>query len=110
MREKLSGSDDEDNYRRISSKNEADLTKNGDKVEKIGDLTPVQDFELMMSRRDNPEWVNRAITEMKNKIHDLIEDSYEGDNYPKALDLLVALRKGCILEQVLTLSLSLSLL
>ncbi|XP_048131900.1 ATP-dependent DNA helicase 2 subunit KU80 isoform X3 [Rhodamnia argentea] len=99
MREKPSGSDEEDNYRRITSKNKVDLIENGVKVEKIGDLTPVQDFELMMSRRDNPEWINRAITEMKNKIHDLIEDSIEGDNYPKALDLLVALRKGCILEQ-----------
>lgn len=106
MQEKPSGSDDEDKYRRISSKNEVDLIENGGKVEKIGDSTPVQDFESMMSRRDSPEWVNRAITEMKNKIHDLVEDSYEGDNYPKALDLLVALRKGCILEQVLTLSLS----
>ncbi|GFY94244.1 Ku80 family protein [Actinidia rufa] len=26
------------------------------KVEKVGDSTPVQDFEAMMSRRDSPEW------------------------------------------------------
>lgn len=70
------------------------------KIEKIGDLTPVQDFETLMSRRDGPEWIGKAIKDMKNKIFDLVEDSYEGDNYPKALECLVALRKGCILEQV----------
>lgn len=71
------------------------------KVEKIGDLTPVQDFEALISRRDSPNWVVKAINEMKNKIFDLVEDSHEGDNYPKALECLVALRKGCILEQVI---------
>lgn len=69
------------------------------KVEKIGDLTPVQDFEAMISRRDSPDWVVKAIKDMKDKIFDMVEDSHEGDNYPKALDCLVALRKGCILEQ-----------
>ncbi|XP_057980916.1 ATP-dependent DNA helicase 2 subunit KU80 isoform X2 [Malania oleifera] len=68
-------------------------------VEKIGNSTPVQDFEAMMARRDNPEWVSKAIKDMKNKVFDLVEDSYEGDNYDKALECLVALRKGCILEQ-----------
>ncbi|ESW31064.1 hypothetical protein PHAVU_002G205800 [Phaseolus vulgaris] len=69
------------------------------KVEKIGDLTPAQDFEALISRRDSPDWVVKAINEMKNKIFDLVEDSHEGDNYPKALECLVVLRKGCILEQ-----------
>ena len=70
------------------------------KVEKVGDSTPVQDFEAMMSRRDSPEWVNKAIKNMKNKIFDLVEDSCEGDTYQKALECLVSLLKGCILEQV----------
>ncbi|GFY94271.1 Ku80 family protein [Actinidia rufa] len=69
------------------------------KVEKVGDSTPVQDFEAMMSRRDSPEWVNKAIKDMKNKIFDLVEDSCDGDTYQKALECLVSLRKGCILEQ-----------
>ncbi|WJX49311.1 ATP-dependent DNA helicase II subunit 2 [Trifolium repens] len=69
------------------------------KVEKIGDLTPVQDFEAMISRRDSPDWVLKAIKDMENKIFGMVEDSHEGDNYPKALECLVALRKGCILEQ-----------
>ncbi|CAL5211059.1 unnamed protein product [Lathyrus oleraceus] len=69
------------------------------KVEKIGDSTPVQDFEAMISRRDSPDWVLKAINDMKNKIFDMVEDSHEGDNYAKAVECLVALRKGCILEQ-----------
>lgn len=70
------------------------------KIETIGDLTPVQDFEAMISRRDSPEWVSKAIYGMKNKVIDLVESSYEGDTYPKALECLVALRKGCVIEQV----------
>lgn len=70
------------------------------KVEKIGDSTPVQDFESMMLRRDGAEWVNKAITNMKTIILQLITDSFEGDNFQKVLDCLIALRKGCILEQV----------
>ncbi|KAF7801228.1 ATP-dependent DNA helicase 2 subunit KU80 isoform X1 [Senna tora] len=69
------------------------------KVEKIGDITPVQDFEAMISRRDSPDWVVKAIKDMSNKIFDLVEDSHEGDAFPKAIECLVALRKGCILEQ-----------
>lgn len=102
VREKPSGSDDEKDYYGISASTAIDTTdsKTTAKVEKIGDLTPVQDFEALISCRDSPEWVNKAIKEMINKIYDLIEDSYGGDNYPRALELLVALRKGCILEQV----------
>lgn len=70
------------------------------KVEKVGDVNPVKDFEEMMSRRDHPKWINKAIQEMKNRIFDLVEDSCEGDTFHKALQCLVALRKGCILEQV----------
>ncbi|KAK3036017.1 hypothetical protein RJ639_030718 [Escallonia herrerae] len=69
------------------------------KVEKIGDSTPVQDFEAMMSCRDSPEWISKAIEEMKRKIFNLVEDSCDGDTYQKALELLAALRNGCILEQ-----------
>ncbi|KAL9385590.1 hypothetical protein Peur_022600 [Populus x canadensis] len=69
------------------------------KVEKIGDSSPVQDFEAMMSRRDSPDWVSKAIQDMKNKIYSLVENSYDGDNHGKALECLLALRKGCILEQ-----------
>lgn len=69
-------------------------------VDKVGNLNPIEDFEAMMLRRDSAEWVNKAIKDMKNLIFDLVENSYEGNTYQKALDCLLALRKGCILEQV----------
>ncbi|KAK9103571.1 hypothetical protein Sjap_020825 [Stephania japonica] len=68
-------------------------------VSQIGDKTPVEDFKAMMARRDGVEWVNKAMKEMKSFIYDLVENSYEGDAYCKALDCLIALRKGCIVEQ-----------
>ncbi|XP_077245146.1 ku80 family protein isoform X2 [Tasmannia lanceolata] len=68
-------------------------------VEKIGNSTPVQDFETMIARRDSSEWVNKAIRDMKNLIWDLLENSYQGDTYDKAMECLVALRRGCVLEQ-----------
>ncbi|XP_019189359.1 PREDICTED: ATP-dependent DNA helicase 2 subunit KU80 [Ipomoea nil] len=88
IREKPTGSDEEGE--RASTKV---------KSEKIGNINPVQDFEDMISRRDSPEWVNKAIQEMKNKIFYLVENSLEGDTYQKALECLVALRNGCIVEQ-----------
>ncbi|GAB4844364.1 ATP-dependent DNA helicase II subunit 2 [Ancistrocladus abbreviatus] len=104
-REKPSGSDEEKED--LQDTHIANRLKPSDsienssavKVEKIGDLTPVQDFEAILQRTDNPDWVNKAIEGMKKKIHDLVEDSHERDNYNKALECLVALRKGCILEQ-----------
>ncbi|KAK9143693.1 hypothetical protein Syun_013093 [Stephania yunnanensis] len=68
-------------------------------VSQIGDKTPAEDFEAMMARRDGVEWVNKAMKDMKSFIYDLVENSYEGDAYSKALDCLIALRKGCIVEQ-----------
>lgn len=69
-------------------------------VEKIGNISPVQDFEAMLSHRDNPDWVSKAIKGLKSKILELVEDSVAGNNYDKAVECLVALRKGCVLEQV----------
>lgn len=67
-------------------------------------MTPVQDFEAMISRRDGTQWVSKAITDMKNRIFDMVENSCEGDTYQNAHECLVALRKGCILEQVCSLT------
>ncbi|KAF2282667.1 hypothetical protein GH714_043777 [Hevea brasiliensis] len=101
LQEKPSGSDDEGGYGDTSNalaikSDESQLLA---KADKIGDLTPVQDFEAMMSRRDNPDWVAKAIKDMENKICNMVENCKGGDNYCKALECLVALRKGCILEQ-----------
>ena len=92
---KLSGSDEEKSYQDATNV----LAVKPVKVEKIGDSSPVQDFEAMMSHRDSPDWVSKAIQDMKNKIYSLIENFYDGDNHGKALECLFALRKGCILEQ-----------
>lgn len=97
MREKVS---DEEGKENITAPATNLIEYTSIKVEKIGDSTPVQDFEAMISRRDSPDWVLKAINDLKNKIFDMVEDSHEGDNYTKAVECLVALRKGCILEQV----------
>ncbi|KAI9182708.1 hypothetical protein LWI28_028090 [Acer negundo] len=99
--EKPSGSDErngDDNVSDALAINSIE-SKPVTKVEKIGDLTPIQDFEAMMSRRDSPDWVGKAIEDMKKKIFNLVENSNEGDDFSKAVELFVALRKGCILEQ-----------
>ena len=45
------------------------------KIEQIGSLTSVQDFEAMLARRDSDEWVPKAIREMKNLITDMLDSS-----------------------------------
>ncbi|XP_010544652.1 PREDICTED: ATP-dependent DNA helicase 2 subunit KU80 [Tarenaya hassleriana] len=89
LREKPSGSDDENDRMDVEAENKS-------LVDKIRDANPVQDFEAMMSRRDSPDWVDKAIVEMKNKILKLIE---EPDGEDKALACLLSLRKSCVLEQ-----------
>ncbi|XP_021280153.1 ATP-dependent DNA helicase 2 subunit KU80 [Herrania umbratica] len=98
--EKPSGSNHEDGDADVSAQAVNSIEKSPVvKIEKIGDLTPVQDFEVIMSRRDSPEWVGKAIKEMRDKILGLLSDSHEGDNHLKALECIAGLRKGCILEQ-----------
>lgn len=70
------------------------------KVEKIGNQSPIQDFEAMMARRDSSKWVRKAIEEMQNYIANMLENSHERDAFQKAVECLKALRKGCIIEQV----------
>ncbi|PON67235.1 Ku [Parasponia andersonii] len=100
--EKPSGSNEGNDYALVPAQSVNPNTNESTssvKVEEIGDLTPRQDFEAMIARRDGPIWVDKAIMDMKNKIFNLVEDSHNGDNYPKAVECLNALRKGCILEQ-----------
>ncbi|XP_062091522.1 ATP-dependent DNA helicase 2 subunit KU80 [Humulus lupulus] len=102
LQEKPSGSNDGKNYALLpapSANPDTNEHKSSIKVEEIRNATPIQDFEAMISRRDSPKWVDKAITDMKNKIFNLIEDSHNGDNYPKTVECLAALRKGCVLEQ-----------
>lgn len=71
-------------------------------VPRIGDLDPVKDFETMLERRDSSEWIIKAIECMKNYIFNILESSYDGDTFPKAIECLKSLRKGCIVEQVVS--------
>ncbi|KAL3814909.1 hypothetical protein ACJIZ3_016177 [Penstemon smallii] len=100
LREKPSGSDEEgEGIGIVGQPMDAIEYTSEVKLEKIGDSNPVQDFEALISRRDGSQWVIKAIQNMKNKIFDLVENSFEGDAYQKAMECLVALRKSCILEQ-----------
>ncbi|PNT73758.1 hypothetical protein BRADI_1g01007v3 [Brachypodium distachyon] len=75
------------------------LYPSAEKVGKIGDLNPVQDFEAMLTERSSSIWVQKAIEEMQKYTTVLIENSPQGDYYQKALECIVALRKACIIEQ-----------
>lgn len=72
------------------------------KVSEVGSLQPVKDFVAMLARRDSDEWVSKAIREMRKTITDLLDSSYKGNTYDKALDCLDALRKGCVEHEVLS--------
>ncbi|KAJ8626530.1 hypothetical protein MRB53_019837 [Persea americana] len=101
-REKPSASNEEEVAENdVSDRQSNNLITNSSstKVEKIGNLTPVQDFEAMMQRRDSPEWVSKAIRDMKILILNLLETSSERSNCEMAIECLGVLRRGCILEQ-----------
>lgn len=102
LREKPSSSNEEDVNANVSDSRTIRYIEKAPAVdiEKIGDLTPVQDFEAMMSRRDSPDWVRTAMKEMSDKILDLLTDFCNGDNHLKAVECIAALRNGCIREQV----------
>ncbi|CAF2106280.1 unnamed protein product [Brassica napus] len=91
LRDKPSGSDDEDNRMITYNANE-------NSIDTVGDANPVQDFEAMISRRDGNDWTDKAISEMKKRIVKLVEDSTT-DEVDKALECLLSLRKCCVLEQ-----------
>ncbi|KAL6328452.1 hypothetical protein AAG906_038327 [Vitis piasezkii] len=43
-------------------------------IEKIGDSTPIQDFEAMMSRRDSPEWEPKQFNDFLHHIYKYCEN------------------------------------
>lgn len=69
-------------------------------VDKVRTADPVKDFETLLARRDSPEWVGKAVQGMKKMIVELLESSYNGNTYEKALACLVALRSGCVVQEV----------
>jgi len=72
-------------------------------IDKIGSVDPVNDFKLMINRRDDAKWVQKAINDMVDMIKDLVKSSYGPTNYPKSLDCLISLRTGCVQMEEATL-------
>lgn len=72
----------------------------GRQVEEVGSVDPVKDFEALLARRDSPDWVEKALKGMKRMINDLLDSSYNGNTFEKALACLVALRSGCVVQEV----------
>ncbi|XP_031483771.1 ATP-dependent DNA helicase 2 subunit KU80 [Nymphaea colorata] len=89
---------DEDNVSDVQSVISFENSSMG-KIVKIGNATPVQDFQAMLSRRDGQECVTDAIEGMKKVITGFIENGLNSDTCQKAIECLVALRSGCVIEQ-----------
>jgi ATP-dependent DNA helicase 2 subunit 2 len=70
------------------------------KVENVGSVNPVEDFEAMVARRDSGEWIPKAINGMMKIVSDLLSSAYNGNTYDKAVACLVALRSGCVIHEV----------
>ncbi|KAF2069356.1 hypothetical protein CYY_009327 [Polysphondylium violaceum] len=66
-------------------------------VDQVGTINPVQNFKDMLARRDI-DLVDKAITLMKERILQLVNDSLKDQYYQKALDCVKELRLGCIKE------------
>jgi len=67
------------------------------KVSSIGTISPVHDFQAMLLRRD-VDLVITAIDQMQRIIIKIIEDSIQNQFYQKAIECLMALRRGCVIE------------
>jgi len=69
------------------------------KVEKVGSVDPVKDFQAMLMRRDEGGIVATAITQMLTVIKTLIQESFGDVQFPKAIQCLEALKDGCIKQE-----------
>ncbi|KAJ3279068.1 X-ray repair cross-complementing protein 5 [Borealophlyctis nickersoniae] len=67
------------------------------KVDKVGTVDPVSDFNAMLSRRDL-DVVSIAVEQMCDVIFKLVTESFGDQLYAKAMDCIVALRAGCARE------------
>jgi ATP-dependent DNA helicase 2 subunit 2 len=68
-------------------------------VEKISSVSPVQDFKDMLSRRDRADLVEKAIAQMHAMIKTIVTNSFQAAQFPRALECLQALRRGCIEQE-----------
>lgn len=64
-------------------------------VRQIGKEKPEEDFKKMVAYKKE-DLTDEAVEQMKRVIVQLVEDSYEGQFYKKAVECLCLLRKGCV--------------
>ena len=63
----------------------------------VGSVQPARDFAAMLARRD-ADVVVPAMEQLRARIRQFVRDSIGGQYFAKALDALVALRRGCVAE------------
>ena len=69
----------------------------GSGVDSVGTVSPCQDFENMIQRRDVDK-VDEAVAQMEEVVRGLIAGSVHGHLFGKAIECLQCLRHGCVLE------------
>ena len=68
-----------------------------ERVRNISTNKPVQDFKKMINDKKE-DLASSAVTQMVELIKNLIKQSFQGNQYDKAIECLEELRKGCIQE------------
>jgi ATP-dependent DNA helicase 2 subunit 2 len=58
----------------------------------------ISDFNAMMTFRGE-DLVDKAVTQMKSIILDIVKKSLSGSHFSKALECMKALRRGCVTEE-----------
>ncbi|MED6126708.1 ATP-dependent DNA helicase II subunit 2 [Stylosanthes scabra] len=66
------------------------------KVENFCDPTSPHDFEAMFRSRITQDTILKAMNDMKDQMFALVDESNDGDNCLKALEILEAIRKRFI--------------
>eukprot|EP00850_Spirogloea_muscicola_P013604 SM000093S24415 [mRNA] locus=s93:91019:95736:- [translate_table: standard] len=68
-------------------------------VDEVGSVTPVEDFQALLTRREGDKWVDTAVAGMEKVIENLLDTAHQGNTFAKALGCLVAFREGCVMHE-----------
>jgi len=66
-------------------------------VKDIGSMNPVDDFKAMVNQRD-VALLEKALTQMKSMIQNLLRNALSNQSYEKILNCIKALREVCVKE------------
>mmetsp|Transcript_12730 Transcript_12730/g.24528 ORF Transcript_12730/g.24528 Transcript_12730/m.24528 type:complete len:364 (+) Transcript_12730:377-1468(+) len=69
------------------------------RVDKIGSVDPVKDFNTILDRRSSGDEVDMACAQMADMVKQLVNSAFNGDAFPKAIDCMVAFRLGCVMHE-----------